>query len=103
MIYQVLISKRAETDMRRIYAYIADELHAPQSAVNQLHEIRRQIKELQQMPKKYALVSDERLAQQGIRKLPVNNYLVFYRVDERKHTVIVARVIYGAREWTHLL
>ncbi len=33
----------------------------------------------------------------GMRQEPVNNYLVFYLVDENRQTVSVVRVFYGGR------
>ena len=37
------------------------------------------------------------------RKLLVENYLLFYWVDERSRTVTVARVIYARRDYERLL
>jgi addiction module RelE/StbE family toxin len=103
MIYKVITTKRAIADMVKIHLYIANELHAPQAADNLINDIEQQIIELKQMPKKYALVLDERLARQGIRKIPVNNHLVFYQVDELTQTVTVVRVLYGSRDWINSL
>jgi len=103
MIYQLIISETAEIEMTEIGLYIANELHSPQAAINLLDEIDRQILNLEQMPKRFALVSDERLARLGIRLIPVKNYLIFYLVNEQARTVTIARVLYGKRNWVHLL
>jgi toxin ParE1/3/4 len=103
MIYQVITTRRALSDMDKIHLYIAAELYAPQAADNLIDEMEQRINELATMPKRYALVVDERLARLGIRKIPVNNYLVFYRVNEQTRRVTVVRVLYGAMDWVHLL
>jgi addiction module RelE/StbE family toxin len=103
MIYQVITTKRAFNDMDEISGYIANVLNAPQAADRLISDIEQQITKLNQMPYKFALVTNERLAQQGVRKIPINNYLVFYRVNERLHKVIVMRVLYSARNWVNLL
>jgi len=103
MMYQVVISDVAEIDMIAIGLYIAEELYSPEAADNLLDEIDKQILSLEQMPKKFALVSDERLAQQGVRLIPVKNYLVFYFVDDFSRTVTITRILYGKRDWVHLL
>jgi len=103
MIYQVIISEPAEIDMVAIGLYISEELHSPEAADNLLDEIEQQILSLEQMPKKFALVSDEGLASKGIRLIPVKNYLVFYFTDEQSKTVTITRVLYGRRNWVHML
>jgi len=103
MIYQVIISEPAEIDMVAIGLYISEELHSPEAAENLLDEIDRQLLSLEQMPKRFALVSDEELASKGIRTIPVKNYLVFYFIDEYSKTVTITRVLYGRRNWVYLL
>jgi len=103
MSYQLTITAPAEIDMTEIGLYISEELHSPEAALDLLDEIDRQIISLEEMPKRYALVSDERLAGQGIRFIPVKNYLVFYYVDEEPEVVVITRVLYGKRDWVHLL
>lgn len=103
MIYQVITTRRALLDMDKIHLYISGELHAPQAADNLINEIEQRIIELKQMPNKYAPVADERLARRGIRKISVNNHLIFYRVNEQTQTVMVVRVLYGSRDWVNLL
>jgi toxin ParE1/3/4 len=103
MIYRLINTKPAKNDIIEIGTYIANELHSTQAALDLLDEIDKKILSLNQMPKRYALVSDKRLAKLGIRKMPVDNYLVFYRVDEHKKTVTIVRVLYGSRDWVNLL
>jgi len=103
MTYQVIISDVAEMDIVDTGLYISEELSAPDAADNLLDEIDQQILSLEQMPKRFALVSDERLAQQGIRLIPVRNYLILYFVEDYSKTVTIARVLYGKRNWLHLL
>ena len=103
MIYDLIISEPAEDDMTDIGMYITQTLHSPVAALNLLDEIDKQIISLEQMPKRYALVSDERLAKLGIRSIPVNNYLIFYTVDEYMQSVTIIRILYGKRDWANLL
>ena len=103
MVYSVITSHRAKQDMKEIGRYIAEELQSPQSARNLLESFEREINELNQMPKRFAYVSDENLARKGIRWLPVKNYSIFYNVDEDTKTVTVIRVYYARRDWANLL
>lgn len=53
---------------------------------------------LSEMPTRHALVVDERLAVLGIRKLPVENYIVFYVISEKDMAVTVLRILYSRPE-----
>jgi addiction module RelE/StbE family toxin len=103
MAYQVIITEPAERDLTDICKYIAEKLHSPGAALAFLDDVEKRVSALDDMPYKYALVSDKRLAIMGIRKIPVKNYLVFYLVDEEKQSVAVVRVLYGRRNWSCLI
>jgi len=103
MNYSIVTTRRAKNDLIDIGLYIAEQLHSPKAAIDLLDYIEQHILSLEQMPKKFALVSDERLANLGIRKLPVKNYLIFYFIDEQTKTVTITRILYGRRDWAHLL
>ena len=103
MSYQLVITQAAETDMTEICTYISLDLHAPESALALLDKIDCHILSLEHMPKRFALVSDEKLARLGIRLIPVKNYLIFYFVDDYKEAVTIVRVLYSKRDWVNLL
>ncbi len=103
MTYQVIVSRQAEMDMVEIGRYISRELKSLQSANDLQDEFDGKILALEQMPRRFALVSDERLARLGYRSVAVKNYIIFYTVDEPAQTVIIIRVVYGARDWAHLI
>ena len=103
MVYKVVVSSRAKNDMLEIGEYIAVELLAPDAAGNHLNAFETQIADLNHMPKRYALVSDERLAQMGIRSVDVKNYTLFYYVNDEAETVTVISVMYSRRDWANLL
>ena len=101
--YSAVIARRAKSDMSEINAYITDELYNPEAALKLLDDIYSQVISLKQMPKQFALVSDERLALLGIRSIPVKNHLIFYTVDDTTKTVNVVRVLNFRRDWGNLL
>ena len=76
--------------------YIAYELQAPQAARNQVNRIRSAIKKLNSMPERHEVVSWEPWTSMGMRKIPVNNYVVFYIIEQ--DVVIVNRIFYGGRD-----
>lgn len=101
--YKVLMTEPATGDSLAATRYIAKELKEPAAAKNLVAKIREAVMSLSEMPTRHALVTDERLAFLGIRKLPVDNYMVFYVVSETDMVVTVVRILYGRRDWEQLL
>lgn len=99
----VIYSDRARRDLRGIYEYIASRLCVPETAKNQTGRIMKEIRSLQEMPLRYRVYEEEPWHSQGLRILPVDNYLVFYLLDEENHTVSVVRIMYGGRDISHQL
>ena len=103
MNYSVATAKSARQDMLQAAKYIAEKLYNPTAADRLLDEADEAICSLEEQPMRYPLVRDEYLANLGIRLLPVRNYLVFYVVREKSHSVTVLRFLYGKRDWASIL
>jgi toxin ParE1/3/4 len=101
--YQVLMTEPATGDLLAIAQYIAKELKEPAAAKKLVSKIRVAVMSLSEMPSRYTLVTDRRLAMLGIRKLPVENYIVFYVISEMNMVVTVVRILHGRRDWEQLL
>lgn len=101
--YHLAITEPAEADLKEIADYIAKELQEPSTAQHLITKISEAVFELEQMPNRFALVNDERLASMGIRKLVVDNDIVFYNVSEKNQSVSIIRILYGRRHWNKLL
>lgn len=98
MIFHVAYSAEARQDLRDIYEYIAYELLVSETAVGQTERIMKAIRSLEQMPMRHRLYEEEPWHSQGLRVLPVDNYLVFYLPDENSATVNIIRIMYGGRD-----
>lgn len=101
--FNVYLTQPAADDLKGISDYIAHELREPSVARKLVGKIKKTVMSLAEMPTRHALVADEELALQGIRKLIMNNYIVFYVVSEEEATVTVIRILYGRRNWINLL
>ena len=96
--YNVVYSPEALSDLKDIYAYIAQELMAPDTALNQVNRIRKEIRSLDFMPSRYALVDWEPWKSMGMHKVPVDSFVVFYTVNSDSMTVAIIRIVYGGRD-----
>ncbi|MEE1248005.1 MAG: type II toxin-antitoxin system RelE/ParE family toxin [Lachnospiraceae bacterium] len=96
--YQVIYSPEALDDIRKIYSYIAYELQVPDTALNQVNRIRKEIRSLDFMPMRYSILDWEPWKSMQMHKVPVDNYIVFYLVDSNLYTVTIIRIVYGGQD-----
>ena len=98
MIYEVEVSRQADSDLRGIFEYIAFELQSPKNASGQLDRLEKQILSLNTLPERYQRYEIEPWKSRGLRILPVDNYVVLYIPDRDKKVVTILRVMYARRD-----
>lgn len=96
--YTVIYAVDALEDLRNIHSYIAVSLKAPGTATKQVNRIRNEVRTLDFMPQRYVIVDWEPWHSMGMHKLPVDNFVVFYLVDDNAKTVKIARIFYGGSD-----
>lgn len=101
--YDIKITGPAEKDLKKIGEYIANELLEYNRAMKVIDKIARAIFSLEEMPLRNAIVADDKLASQGIRKFIIDNYIVFYIVDQDNKRVTIIRILYKRRDWINIL
>lgn len=94
--YVVRITDRALADMEEIYNYIAIQLQAPENAMGQYNRIAEVIEGLNVFPERVKLLESEPERIMGLRQLVIDNYSVFYVIEDID--VIVTRVLYTAMD-----
>ena len=97
MIYDVKISEQARLDMKSIYERIVYVIMEPSIAEKQYTRIENAIYGLDQMPERHRQYEKEPWRSRNLRVMPVDNYIVFYIVNNMERTVTAMRVMYGGR------
>lgn len=93
----------AQRDMVEIVRYISAELSNPAAAENLTAKLVDAAESITEFPYANPVYTPLRSLKREYRKLPVENYLIFYWVDENEKLVTVARVIYARRDYNRLL
>ncbi|WP_068965176.1 type II toxin-antitoxin system mRNA interferase toxin, RelE/StbE family [Desulfosporosinus sp. BG] len=101
--YSLKFTPKASEDLEQIYSYISEDLFADAAAHNLLEKIERNIMKLRYFPYSGSFVLDELLRNKGYRKLVVDNYIVFYLVNELERQVVIMRILYGAVNYQNML
>lgn len=96
--YTIVYSPEAVDDLRNIYAYISYTLLAPDVAKKQVNRIRNKIYSLEFMPEKYVQINWEPWSMRNTRKVPVDNYVVYYIVDNDTKYVTIIRIFYNRHD-----
>ena len=98
MSYSVDISGPAQKDIDGIFKYIVFFIQAPETATVQIERIENAIMNLSDLPERNRLVPDEPWNRLGMRRLVIDNYLVFYYLEEVSHSIYITRVLYSGSD-----
>lgn len=99
--YNVEYSKESKDDLIGIKQYIKYNLQEPEISRKLISKIIKEINELKNNPEKYTIIDDDIIKKLQIRKLIVDNYIVFYRI--KNDNIQIVRIMYGRRNWINLL
>lgn len=99
--YNIEYSKESKQDLIDIKKYIKYNLQEPDTAKRLINKIRTEINKIIDKPELYAIIDDDFIKKLEIRKIIVDNYIVFYRIKNK--TIQIVRVLYGRRNWINLL
>ena len=97
--YSVKLTSRALRDLDAIYAYIAQTLREPGTALKLVDRLEEAVFSLEQMPYRCPERKRGTYANRGYRQLLVENYTAIYRVEAAKKQVIVVTVRYSPRQF----
>lgn len=103
MKYDIVVTNLAQDDLEEILNYISVDLSAPKSAIEMLNKIKSIFENLSINPLMYPLCNIDNLKAKNYRKAVINNYLMFYRVDDKNETIYIMRFIYGRRDYINLI
>ncbi len=97
--YQVRLLSIAEEDFTEIISFIAAD--NPTSADAIANKIEKDLELLSENPNLGRIPREEEMRNLGYRYLIVQNYLIFYTIEER--TIFIHRILHGARNYKSLL
>ena len=97
--YQIRLLKIAEEDFTEIVSYIAAD--NPSAANTLANKIEKNLELLSDNPRLGRIPRDEEIRNLGYRYIIIQNYIVFYTIDER--TILIHRILHSARNYKSLL
>ncbi len=97
--YQVRLLNIAEEDFTEIISFIAAD--NPTAADAMANNIEKNLELLSANPNLGRIPREEELRNLGYRYLIVQNYLIFYTIEEK--IIFIHRILHGARNYKTLL
>lgn len=98
MQYGVKLAPQAVKQIQETVSYISHILLEPEIATRWADLLQKEILSLNLMPARYPLIEEEPWRTQGIHKMTVKNFLVYYLIDDVNKEVTITAVIYGRRD-----
>jgi addiction module RelE/StbE family toxin len=97
--FQIRLLKIAEEDFTEIISYIA--VDNPNAASKLADKIEKDLELLSENPQLGRIPRDEEIRSLGYRYIIIQNYLIFYTIDER--TILIHRILHSARNYKSIL
>ena len=94
--YKYYLLPEAAKDFREIYDYIKYDLYNETAAENLSQKFKTALKNACKNPMIYPAYKD-------YRRIVVDNYLVFFKIDEENKRIIVYHAKYGAMDYDRFL
>lgn len=101
--YKIEYLPLALEDLLEITKYISNTLKNSKSAQKLYKKIIGAIDNLEEFPNSNPMFISQKKLKYEYRKLTVDNYIVFYCIDDIKKLVTIVRVIYKRRNHENLL
>jgi len=95
--WKIEYSAQSEAEMRDIYRYILNVLNEPIAAQRKIRQIYGTISKLKNSPFR-AIVDEEPLKTQNIRRINIGKYSVLFYLDEENRTIYIMHIYYAKRE-----
>lgn len=101
--YKVEYLQTALDDIKEIFLYISNNLLNPEAAYTLIEKIVEKGDSLSSFPYGRPVYNPIRQLQHEYRTIYIDNYTLFYWVEEKNKKVVIARVVYSKRDIEKLI
>ena len=103
MLYDYFFTEKAENDLDGIIKYISVDLANRSAAQNFFVNVFENIETICAYPETGRLISNEYVADKSVRRVLIDNYVMYYKTDEENKRIFIVRIIYGRRNLTEII
>ncbi len=100
--YDFLFLPSARQDIREVFEYITQKLCNQKAANDLMDKLDETIDNIRQFPKSFSFHEDSELKNKSVRKVPIDNYILFYTFDEERELIKILYFKYGGKDLSKL-
>jgi len=99
------MSPQFTIELDRICDYLSYSLNSPKTAKKFYFKVKNSIIfHLTLFPEQYSKVSiSNKFQNRNLRKIPINNYIIIYEVDNYNHKVHILHIFHGSQNYQNRL
>ncbi|MCP1109663.1 toxin ParE1/3/4 [Lachnospiraceae bacterium PF1-21] len=101
--YRVNITEKADSQMRELALYIAEESGSNEVALKYIGKMEKSIEQLIVFPEAGSVPRNQTIKKQGYRVLVVEKHLVFYKFNKAEGEVTIYAVVDYRREYQFIM
>ncbi|MBE5969971.1 MAG: type II toxin-antitoxin system RelE/ParE family toxin [Lachnospiraceae bacterium] len=102
-IYDFEMTDAAYEDLDQIINYISYVLLNPYAAGSFLDLLEKKIGDICKLPKSGEKISNIFIDNKSVRKILVNNYIIYYLEDSHYKKIIILRIVYSKRNQDEII
>ena len=103
MLCDYSFTAKAEQDLDGIIKYISEDLSNKTAAQNFFLKVFENIDTIRSYPKTGLLINNEYVSDKSVRRVLIDNYVLYYKADEELKSLTIVRIIYGKRNMTDIM
>ena len=101
--YQLEFLPIAKKDMDDIIFYISNNLKNNTAAAKLSKNFIKEANQIIEMPYGYPIYQTKKKLKNNYRRKKINNFIMFYTINEENKTITIIRVLYQKRDINYLL
>lgn len=101
--YSYRFTEKAVQDFDEIIRYISIDLANPIAAQNLGKKVFEKIDVVREFPDSGAPIDNDFLSDKVVRKLLVDNYIIYYKAHYDEKIISIVRIVYGKRNLDEIL
>ena len=100
--YNFYFLPSAYRDVEEVFEYITLKLCNQKAANDLMDKLDETIENIRLFPKSFQLHEDGVLRSKSVRKVPIDNYILFYKFDEEQGLIKILYFKYGGSDLSEL-
>lgn len=102
--YTIIHMPQFRKELDSVEYYLSHILYSPLAADHLLNKITNLISKLDLFPERYSRVFiPNKFQNRNLRKIPIDNYIIIYEVDNYSHEVFILHIFHGSQNYFNKL